>query len=255
VNFHNYLTLTHLNQSDFEQICIFKKNVMKIIQNLFEIFYPKICLSCQEYLADQEELICVWCRHDLPLTNFCHEPENYLERSFYGRVPLAYATALFYFSKKGKVQQLTHTLKYQNQQKLGGLFGDWLGEDILESNRFHGLDCIVPVPLHKKKQSNRGYNQLSEFGKRLAEKLGIPFIENNLVKTYSSNSQTHKLRWERWKNVDEIFRVTQPDQFENKHLLLIDDIVTTGATIEACFAALDKECSLEISLACMAYTK
>lgn len=228
---------------------------MKFFKNLIELFYPRICLACKEFLVDNESLICVGCRHDLPLTHFCDETENLLERVFFGRIRLEQATALFYFSKKGRIQELIHALKYRNHQKLGLFFGAWLGENIKESTRFQNLTCIVPVPLDKIKQKKRGYNQLTEFGKGLAAILGIPFVENMLIRSTISNSQTKKLRKERWENVHELFSVLQPEIFENEHVLLIDDIVTTGATIEACSLALKKGSNLKISLACIAFTK
>ena len=228
---------------------------MKFLQNLYELFYPSVCLACKDNLVDTNTHLCIHCRHDLPLTSFCNKTDNALERSFFGRIRIDQATALLYYSKKGIVQELIHALKYKNQQSLGIFFGEWLGANMMESQRFKNLEYIVPVPLDKKKQRNRGYNQLSVFGKSLAGKLKIPFIENNLVKIVNTNSQTKKLRWERLKNVDENFKVLQPSKFENKQILLIDDIVTTGATIEACFEALNKDCNLKISLACIAFTK
>lgn len=228
---------------------------MKILKNIFAIFFPEVCLCCNEYLATNEAVICLTCRHDLPLTNFSFEENNLIEKSFYGRIPLENATSLFYFFKKGNVQHLIHKLKYNKQQQVGNFIGDWLGEQLIESERFATVDCIIPVPLHVKKLKIRGYNQVTTFGESLAKKLAVPYCENILIRVSSTKTQTKKLRLERWKNVEELFHVQNNFTLENKHILLIDDVITTGATLEACYDALKKTKNLKISIACMAYTK
>ncbi|NLP57643.1 ComF family protein [Lutibacter sp. B1] len=228
---------------------------MKFIGDIFNLFYPDVCLCCNEYLTENESDICITCRHDLPLTNFSFEKDNLVEKTFYGRIPVENATALFYYLKKGKIQQLIHQLKYKKHQEIGVFIGDWLGDEMNESNRFNTIDCIIPVPLHSKKLKKRGYNQVTSFGKSLSEKLNIPYFENILVRISSTKTQTKKLRFERWKNVEELFSVENNSTLENKHILLIDDVITTGATLEACYKALSNIKNLKISIACMAYTK
>lgn len=228
---------------------------MKLFKNLINLFYPEVCLCCTDYLTENEFDICLNCRNDLPLTNFCNQENNLVEKTFYGRIPVQSGTALFYFSKKGVIQQLIHQLKYKNQQQIGNLVGNWLGETMVLSNRFSKLDCIIPVPLHYKKQQKRGYNQLSTFGTSLANILNIPFYEELLVKKTATKTQSKKTRLDRWKNVEELFVVNNSSVLNNKHILLIDDIITTGATLEACYLALKCCENLKISIACMAYTK
>ena len=228
---------------------------MRILKEVFAIFFPEMCLCCNDYLASHESIICLNCRHDLPLTNFSFEENNLIEKSFYGRIPLENATSLFYFFKKGNVQHLIHQLKYHNQQQVGTFIGDWLGEQLVESERFNTVDCIIPVPLHPKKFKKRGYNQVTTFGESLAKKLAVPYQEHILTRVSSTNTQTKKMRLERWKNVQELFHVENNLALENKHILLIDDVITTGATLEACYDALKKTKNLKISIACMAYTK
>jgi len=228
---------------------------MIFLNEILSIFYPELCLGCYEPLTTHENLICINCRHELPLTNFSFEKSNLVEKAFYGRIPIEGATALCYFLKKGIIQQLIHNLKYKNQQEIGKLLGDWLSEEMLQSNRFNTIDYIIPVPLHKKKLKKRGYNQVSEFGKSLSENLHIPYSEKILTRVSSTKTQTKKLRFERWKNVSELFFVENPSVLNNKHILLIDDIITTGATLEACYLALNKSKNIKISIACMAYTK
>lgn len=228
---------------------------MKLFKDVFAIFFPEVCLCCNEYLGSHEALICLTCRHDLPLTNFSFEENNLIEKSFYGRIPLENATSLFYFFKKGNVQRLIHELKYNKQQQIGTFIGDWLGEQLAESKRFESVDCIIPVPLHPKKLKKRGYNQVTTFGESLSKKLAIPYHSTILIRVSSTKTQTKKLRLERWKNVQELFHVNNNDALENKHILLIDDVITTGATLEACYDALSHTKNLKISIACMAYTK
>jgi len=228
---------------------------MAFLKDIFNIFFPEVCLCCHDYLSNNEATVCITCRHDLPLTSFSIEKNNLVEKSFYGRIPIKDATTLFYFLKKGKVQQLIHELKYNKQQQVGTFIGNWLGEEMAESNRFKNINYIIPVPLHRKKLKTRGYNQVTTFGESLAKKLNIEYKDDILVKISSTKTQTKKLRLDRWKNVQELFVVQNKFNLENKHILLIDDIITTGSTLEACCKAFTKIDGLKISIACMAYTK
>ena len=228
---------------------------MQLLKAIFNLFFPDVCLNCKLQLRKNESLICTQCRHDFPQTNFTNTPENLIEKKFYGRVPLHAATSLFYYHKNGKVQQIIHQLKYKNQQEIGTLFGNWLGEEVLQSNRFNTIDCIVPVPLHPKKKKKRGYNQLTKFGEAISKKLNSELIENKLIKIESTDTQTQKGRIERWRNAQHLFELTDTSFFENKHVLLIDDVITTGATIESCVNQLLKTKNIKISIAVMAFTE
>jgi competence protein ComFC len=228
---------------------------MNFLKDVYSLFYPEVCLCCSEHLTTNETVICVRCRHQLPLTNFSSESNNLVEKSFYGRIPVESGTALFYFFKKGHVQELIHALKYKKQQQVGVLLGNWLGDELLESGRFSNIDCIIPVPLHRKKLKSRGYNQVTTFGESLAKKLNIPFEETILKRISFTNTQTKKVRFDRWRNVQELFFVEHYKALDNKHILLIDDIITTGATLEACSKAFEKSNNIKISIACMAYAK
>lgn len=228
---------------------------MKFLKDILNIFYPDVCLCCKNPLTVQEETICLTCRFDLPLTNFSSEKENLVEKTFYGRVLIESGTALFYFLKPSSVQQLIHELKYRGQQQVGEFAGNWLGEEILLSERFENLDCIIPVPLHKNKLKARGYNQLTVFGETLSKKLNIPFYEDVLFKTDTSKTQTKKLRLDRWKNTQHKFIIQNNEKISHNHILLIDDIITTGATLEACASTLLYEHNIKVSIASIAYTK
>jgi len=228
---------------------------MNFLNDIFTIFYPEICLCCKNQLTTNEQLICIDCRHDLPLTDFTNKADNIVEKIFFGRVPVEEATSLLYFLKKGKVQELMHQLKYKNQQKVGTFIGDWLGEILVNSKRFKTIDCIIPVPLHKTKQQLRGYNQVTTFGKSLSKKLNIPYYEGVLLKTSATKTQTKKIRLDRWKNSEHQFILQKTNTLKNKHILLIDDIITTGATLEACITAFKTNKNIKISVATMAYTQ
>ena len=228
---------------------------MNFLKDILGLFYPDVCLCCKNNLITNELSICLECRNDLPTTNFCNEYHNFVEKTFFGRIPIDHATSLFYFSKNGKVQQLIHQLKYNNQQQVGVILGHWLGESIKDSSRFNSLDCIIPVPLHFKKQQKRGYNQLTKFGETLSLELGIPFYENILIKKSATKTQSKKNRIDRWRTIEDAFSMHNYSDLSNKHILLIDDIITTGATLEACYLALKKCDNIKISIASMAFAK
>lgn len=224
------------------------------LKNIFNLFFPELCQICEKSLNKGESVLCVSCRTDLPLTNFSKLKGNKVEISFYGKIPLNAATSLLYFNKKGNTQKLIHQLKYKHQQQIGNFFGNWLGEEILLSKRFENIDCIIPVPLHPKKFKKRGYNQVITFGKSLSEIMNIPLLENVLVRISTSNTQTFKNRFERSTNVEEKFDLIDKEILRNKHILLIDDVITTGATLEACCIQLLQSSNIKISIATMTYT-
>ncbi len=224
------------------------------IKDLVHIFFPERCVICDKQLLKDEKIICVVCRHELPLTGFTHEPDNEMERSFTGRSKIQSATALLYFYKKGSVQKLIHELKYRGHQEIGAFLGKWLGEEIKSSKRFEIPDMIVPVPLHQKKLKKRTYNQVSEFGKSISEILNIPFVEGVLKRNIYTETQTYKHRTDRFQNTRNIFEVNNLGAYHGKHILLIDDVLTTGATLEACCNELQKITEIKISIATMAYT-
>ena len=223
-------------------------------KDIFNLFYPNLCLVCANELVQKKQIICLSCRSDIPVTNFSDLKENMVEFSFYGRVPVEAATSLLYFSKKGMVQKLIHQLKYKNQEQIGSLLGDWLGDDMMNSGRFKNIDCIVPVPLHTKKFKKRGYNQVTKFGESLALKLNVPMCDDVLIKVSKTKTQTFKKRMDRWGNIEEKFMLSGKNNFQYRHILLIDDVITTGATLESCCIQLLKIDNIKISIATMAYT-
>lgn len=225
-----------------------------VISDLLGLFYPKICSTCAKILSKYEEILCFSCISDLPLTKFSNFSNNEAEKIFSGRVQVDAATSLLHYSKKGNVQKLIHQLKYKNQQNIGLLLGDLLGDEILLSNRFDAVDCIIPVPLHPSKLKIRGYNQVTKFGRSLSHKLDVPFYEDILKVRALVKTQTHKNRFDRQKDLEKNFELSNNQILENKHVLLIDDVVTTGATLEACCIQLSRSKNVKISIATMAIT-
>ena len=188
----------------------------------------------------------------LPRTNFHAEPENLLERIFYGRVRIERATAYFEFRKGSEYQKILHHLKYKGQKELGEFMGVRFAREIQNSDFIQDIDTLCPVPLHPKRERRRGYNQSYHVAKGLADTLNIPIDSHSLIRKKFSTTQTKKSRYERWENVEDIFELRTPEIFEGKHILLIDDVVTTGATLEACANTIKKGCDCKISILTLA---
>jgi len=196
--------------------------------------------------------ICLNCRHELPVTNFHLEDSEYAKKVFYGRLKLKNATALLRFHKKGHVQQLIHNLKYRGHERIGKLLGDWLGEELKTVAAYNDIDLVIPVPLHKTKLKKRGYNQVEKFGQQIAKALGVPYDADILIKTSATRTQVYKKRASRWQQNKGVFTIQNEDRLKGKHILLVDDIITTGATMEACANVLTKTHNNTLSIAAMA---
>ena len=223
-----------------------------MFKSIINLLFPKVCYACLNLLHDNEDTICVSCRHDLPVTNFHFDDDETVKKVLYGRAKIQQGTALFRFEKKGLVQQLIHGLKYRGYEHIGFLLGNWLGSELKTLEAYQNIDMVIPVPLHKKKLRKRGYNQVTKFGQQLAKNLNADYVDNVLVKITNTTSQTTKQRLTRWMNNDELFAVINTATIENKHILLVDDLITTGATLEACITVLNKAKNIKISIATMA---
>lgn len=228
---------------------------MRFLKDLFYLFYPKLCVICELKLVQNENTICTLCRHDLPLTNFNNFTNNKITQTFYGRTLIEKGYALLLYRKKGNTQKLIQELKYKGNQEIGVFFGNWLGEILKENNEFINIDYIIPVPLHPKKLKQRGYNQVSKFGERLSFYIEKPFLENKLIRVSATKTQTLKARFERFTNLDTKFLLQNPSFFDNKNILIIDDVITTGATLEACTKEFQKAKNCKINILTMAYTE
>lgn len=225
---------------------------MKLFNPIIDLFFPPVCLACSGSLPNRDLQICVDCRHDLPVTNFHLDDSDYVKKVFYGRVPLENATALLRFHKKGIVQELIHNLKYRGHSEVGELLGKWLGAELRTVAGFKEVDMVVPVPLHRSKMRQRGYNQVAKFGQHIAEALEVPYEDSVLIKTSSTKTQVFKKREARWNRNNEVFTVQNEDLLKGKHILLVDDLITTGATMEACSNVLTRTHNNKLSIAAMA---
>jgi ComF family protein len=219
---------------------------------IVDLLFPKVCYACLNLLNDNEETICVDCRHDLPVTNFHFDNDDSVAKVLYGRAKIENGTALFRFEKKGLVQQLIHGLKYKGYETVGYSLGNWLGGELKDLDGYKSVDVVIPVPLHKNKLKIRGYNQVAKFGQQIAVALNANYEDDVLVKITNTTSQTTKNRFTRWNNTDELFTMKNAETIENKHVLLVDDLITTGATLEACISVLSKAKNVKISIATMA---
>ena len=223
-----------------------------MFKSIINLFFPKVCSGCNSFLLTNENVICTHCRHDIPLTNHHLIADNDAFKKFYGRIPVLHASALFYFHKKGIVQQLIHNLKYKGHEEIGTILGEWYAEDLKTIDSLHDIDQIIPVPLHRRKLKERGYNQVTAFGKALSSSLNVEYNNSILVRNIYSKTQSKKNLLGRTEGIETIFDVSFTDSDHNKHFLLIDDVITTGSTLEACSRALLKIPGARISIVCMA---
>ncbi|MDD2674506.1 MAG: ComF family protein [Flavobacterium sp.] len=223
-----------------------------MFESIINLFFPKVCSGCSSFLLSNENVICTVCRHEIPLTNHHLNPENDAFKKFYGRIPVMHTSALFYFHKKGIVQELIHNLKYKGHEEIGAILGEWYAEDLKTIDLLQSVDEIIPVPLHRRKLKERGYNQVTAFGKALSSGLNIDYNGSILVRNVYSKTQSKKNLLGRTEGIESTFDVSFTEKDHNKHFLLIDDVITTGSTLEACSRALLKIPGAKISIVCMA---
>ena len=219
------------------------------LYSILNLFYPRVCAACGETLLKDEETVCLKCRYTLPFTGYENHADNPLAQVFYGRVRFHAVTACFFFAKSGKVQHLIHELKYKNNPEAGIFLGQELGKTIKDAPLFQGIDYLIPVPLHPRREKQRGYNQSLLIAQGINEVTGIPIGDKYLIRAIYTTTQTKKSAEERHKNVKDIFEVRFPEELEEKHVLLIDDVLTTGATLESCAHQLENIPGITISAA------
>lgn len=230
-----------------------KSSISIWFNDFMNLFYPRLCEACGNYLFKNEETICTRCLFNLPKTDFHFKKDNPVSILFWGRVNINYASSYYTFSKGSKFQKLIHKLKYHNKKEIGLVLGKHFGESLKKSDFFKDIDVIIPVPLHPKKEKIRGYNQANMIAIGLSKSMKIPVNSTSLVRLIHTNSQTRKNKLERWENVNNIFELLDPHTLENKHILLVDDVVTTGSTLESCSHALLKAKGAKVSIATLAY--
>jgi len=224
-----------------------------MFHDFINLLYPRICHICEAELLKNEELLCTSCLHDLPITSYHLDNENPVKKVFYGRVKINKATALLHFRKKAGVQHLIHDLKYRGHREIGTYLGKWLGTE-LENIDWSNIEVIIPVPLHKSRLRQRGYNQVEDFGREIAKFLNAEYMDDVLLKISTTQTQTLKNRLSRWGKIEETLQIKNSEKIKGKHILLVDDLVTTGATLEACAHKLLETPDIKISIATMAIT-
>jgi ComF family protein len=233
-------------------------NPLKFIFNDFiDLVFPDNCSACDSVLFKGEEYICTRCRYNLPKTEYHISPEdeNELTKKLWGRARIKYGLAYLKFTKKGSVQKLLHTIKYQNEKEIARTLGHWYGHDLQSSGLNNTFDLMLPIPLHKNKLKRRGFNQSEWFAKGLSESMNIPYSNDFIVRIAEKSTQTNKGRLERWENVDGIYKVQNGEVLKNKHILLVDDVATTGATFESCIEELNRYEVKDVSIAVIAVAR
>lgn len=225
-----------------------------MLKNLINLLFPKLCTGCNSLLLQNEVIICANCRHELPLTQYHLMRNNYIAKKFYGIIPVEFCSAMLYFHKDGIVQNMIHHLKYKNRPEIGTFLGNWYANDLRAIAKDQKFTTIIPVPLHKKRYRERGYNQVTPFCEALSQNLGIEINDQLLYRKIYSKTQTKKSKEARSEINNSLFDVTFSPSDYGKHYLLIDDVITSGATLEACAKAILKIPDAKISIVTIAYT-
>lgn len=228
------------------------KGICTCCNAFVSLFFPGVCIVCGGHLSDNEELICVKCMFELPKTNYHLYKDNPVAYVFYGRVPIQAATSYFHFVKSSKYSKMMYLFKYEGYSDIGFVLGSYFGKNLTESPLFDDIDIVVPVPLHRRKLLKRGYNQSECIAKGIACSMEKDMVCGNLIRNEFTPTQTRKSRIGRWENVKGKFSVLNPVAFTNKHILLVDDVITTGATLEACAVELLKVEGVRVSVATLA---
>ena len=221
-------------------------------ESLITLFFPSECLVCKTSFSHSEKCICTSCHIDLPRTHYHLQPNNPTEQLFWGRIPLERASAYFFYRKGSNYRHLLYQLKYGGKKNVGFDMGRHMAAELLASEFFKGIDVMLPVPLHKKRQKERGYNQSEWIARGIASLTGIPIECKAIVRSVYTETQTHQQLYERWENVEGIFEVHEPEKLIGKHVLLIDDVLTTGSTIAACALPLTNIEGVRISILTLA---
>lgn len=222
-------------------------------ESLVHYLLPHVCACCGSDLPMHNRPICLQCSLELPCTQFENLPDNPVEKIFWGRLPLQNGCSHFYFSKDSALQSLLHQLKYKGREDIGRYLGREMGQALFISPRFSGIDALLPLPLHPSRERKRGYNQALLLSEGISEQTGWPILKNSLHRKEATRTQTQMNRLERWENMEGMFEINNPESIQNLHLLLIDDVITTGATLEAAGTALLKVAGCQLSLASLAY--
>jgi ComF family protein len=226
-----------------------------VLKHFFGLLYPNLCEACGCALVGQEHICCLSCLYNLPRTHYWKTPDNPAAQIFWGRVPIVHACSFFFFNKGSRYRTLLHKLKYKGKPEIGVELGRQLGRELKNAPLYQSIDMIIPVPLHPKRQRHRGYNQSERIAVGIAQMTGWEVNTSSLVRTRFTKTQTRKSREERWENVSDAFALLNAAPLANRHVLLVDDVLTTGSTLEACILQLQKAAGCKVSVATLACVK
>jgi ComF family protein len=222
--------------------------IKDIGDDFLSLFFPRLCIACSTHLVKGEKVLCTTCLLSMARTDFHSRRDNTLEKAFWGRCFIERAAAFSVYNRSSRIRKLIHALKYEGRKDIGRMFGELYGSVLAESGFMDGIDLILPVPLHPARQRRRGYNQSDCIAEGLSAATHIPAQTNIIRRTGLSGTQTKSGRYERWENVKELFYVPEPAVIRDRHILLVDDVITTGSTMEACVNALHEACDVKVSL-------
>lgn len=231
--------------------------VSRLFFDFLNLIYPNSCEACGAPLVVGERVLCSTCRYKLPRTNYWLQKGNPVEQVFWGRVPVENACSLFFMGKGSRYRKLLHKLKYGNKPQIGVALGQLLGNELAKVADYANVEFVVPVPLHIKRQRKRGYNQSEKIAAGISQAIGKPLLTDAVFRKRYNETQTKKTREERWSNVSDIFAVHPGAEarLAGKHILLVDDVLTTGSTIEACITAMLKAADCKVSVVTLAVAK
>ena len=228
--------------------------IHSVATDFIHLFFPHVCAGCGSDVINIDHQLCLHCIADLPFTNFFEQTGNPVERKFYGRIPVINAASAYFFTKDSLIESLVYELKYKGNKAIGFYMGQMMGHLLQNNRRFNDVDIIVPLPLNARRLKKRGYNQSVMLSEGITSVWSKPIVTNAVIRKINTETQTHKGRITRWENMDGVFAVDEPSLLQDKHVLLVDDIVTTGASLEACGAEILKVAGTKLSIATLAYT-
>ena len=223
-------------------------------QSLLHLFFPYSCCGCGSDLLTEDVLFCIYCQAFMPVTRFEFYPSNLIEKIFWGRVDISAASAHLYFTEGSSIQNSLHLLKYKHRKEIGIYYGRQMGIALKQCLRFADCEIIIPLPLFAAREKKRGYNQASVIAEGISQQLQIPVVQDAILRVKKTETQTRKSRIQRWKNMESTFAVRDVQKISGKHILLVDDVITTGATLEACARVLLTVPGIRVSITCLAHT-
>ncbi len=231
-----------------------RMKIREMAESFSHLFFPQVCAGCGSDLIGAEQWLCLECLRQLPATDFAFHAGNPVEKIFWGRVNCLAASAHYYFTKNAALQHVLHQFKYNGKKQLGHYFGRIMGKALQQSGRFADIDMLVPLPLFASREKRRGYNQAAVLCEGIESVMKLPVVKDLVIRTTATETQTHKNRIERWQNIEGKFELKDAERLQHKHILLVDDVITTGATLDACATELLKKADVRISIATLAYT-